>query len=72
MECYQDGVLDKPIGFLNINGYFDGLFSFIESAENQGFLSGIHAKIPKINTNPALLISELLTCNLLKSEVNVQ
>lgn len=54
------GVLDKPIGFLNIDGYFDDLFSFISNAERHGFISETQAKIPKINDCPALLISELL------------
>ena len=30
------GVFNKPFGFLNIDGYFDGLFSFITTAEKHG------------------------------------
>ncbi|OCH99041.1 Rossman fold protein, TIGR00730 family [Legionella jamestowniensis] len=58
------GVLNKPIGFLNIDGYFDDLFSFISHAEKHGFVSKAQAKIPKVNACPTFLISELLTCHL--------
>lgn len=54
------GLLNKPIGFLNIDGYFDGLFSFISNAERHGFISPKQATIPKVNACPALLISELV------------
>lgn len=56
------GAFNKPLGFLNIDGYFDGLFSFIEHAENHGYISKVHAQIPKINTCPSLLLAELSTC----------
>lgn len=63
------GVLNKPIGFLNVDGYFDALFSFVAKAAMYGFISEKQVSIPKINANPALLMSELLTCDLLDSEV---
>jgi uncharacterized protein (TIGR00730 family) len=53
------GALHKPIGFLNLDSYFDGLFSFISNAEKYGFVSKTQAQIPKINTCPVLLLSEL-------------
>ena len=54
------GVIDKPIGFLNIEGYFDGLFSFISNCEDKGFISSSQARIPKINANPQLLLKEIM------------
>ena len=62
------GVLNKPLGFLNINRYFDGLFSFISKGETEGFISEMQVKIPKIQSNSQLLIAELLKSNLLGSE----
>lgn len=56
------GVLNKPIGFLNIEGYFDALFSFLFNCESEGFVSSPQVKIPKINSNSELLIAELLAC----------
>ncbi len=54
------GVINQPIGFLNIEGYFDGLFSFISNCEDKGFISSSQARIPKINADPRLLLNELL------------
>lgn len=31
------GAFNKPLGFLNINGYFDDLFSFVSNAEKFGY-----------------------------------
>lgn len=58
------GLLNKPIGFLNIDNYFHDLFSFVLNIEKQGFISEGQTKIPRINVNPALLLSELLTPHL--------
>ena len=54
------GVLNKPIGFLNIEGYFDGLFSFISSCENKGFISSSQASIPEINADTQLLLNSVM------------
>lgn len=55
------GVLNKPIGFLNLDSYFDGLFAFIANAQKQGYISELQAQIPKISDCPLLLLSELHT-----------
>lgn len=65
------GVFNKPFGFLNIDGYFDGLFSFIINAEQHGFVTKTQVQIPQINTCPSLLVSllsKLSTCYSLESE----
>ena len=62
------GAFTKPFGFLNIDGYFDYLFSFLAIAEKQGFVSYTQAQIPMINANPVLLLSELSTCHSLEAE----
>ncbi|MBA2650109.1 MAG: TIGR00730 family Rossman fold protein [Legionella sp.] len=62
------GAFNKPFGFLNIDSYFDGLFSFINNAEKHGFVSKTQAKIPKKNACPVLLLSELSKCCSLESE----
>lgn len=53
------GVLDKPIGFLNVSGYFDELFSFGKTCEKNGFLSEAQLKIPKVNVDSKLLLADL-------------
>jgi uncharacterized protein (TIGR00730 family) len=54
------GAIKKPIGFLNIDGFFDGLFSFITHCVKCEFLSPADAQIPKINIDPKCLLEDLL------------
>jgi uncharacterized protein (TIGR00730 family) len=56
------GVFNKPFGFLNVDGYFDELFSFVATSERYGFVTKTQAQIPKINACPLLLLSELSSC----------
>ncbi|MDP3269749.1 MAG: TIGR00730 family Rossman fold protein [Legionella sp.] len=63
------GILNKPIGFLSTDGFYDGLFSFLSHVEHEGFISRAQNSIPKINACPGLLISELLAVNY-NNEVN--
>jgi len=35
----QLGYHDKPIGLLNVNGYYDGLLKFMQNTVQQGFVS---------------------------------
>lgn len=35
----QLGYHDKPVGLLNLNGFYDGLLSFLNSAVSNGFMS---------------------------------
>ncbi len=58
-------LINKPIGFLNIDGFFDGLFSFITHCVNCDFLSQSHARIPKINADPKGLLDALLPSEVL-------
>ena len=42
MDVYalvQAGILNKPVGLLNVNGYFDGLLSQLRRANRDGFLN---------------------------------
>lgn len=36
----QIGIHDKPLGFLNVRGFFDPLFAYIDHLVDEGFLSG--------------------------------
>ena len=53
------GVINKPIGFLNLDGYYDGLFSFMEHCEFSGLVSSSHRKIPIISADPKKLLDAL-------------
>ena len=62
------GAFNKPLGFLNIDAYFDDLFSFVSHAEQYDFVSKVQAQIPKIHTCPSRLLSKLSTCCSFESE----
>lgn len=57
------GIVDKPIGFLNINGFFDELFIFLDACRDNGFLSEIHRIIPKVDSTSSKLIADLKNNN---------
>ena len=54
------GLINKPIGFLNIDGFFDGLFTFIATCIHNGLVSEPDAHIPKLHADPLLLVHELM------------
>ncbi len=41
----QLGFHEKPCGLLNVNGYFDGLFTFLEHAIDQQFVKPAHRQM---------------------------
>ncbi len=49
----------KPIGMLNVNGYYDALLAFADSAVEQGFLRPEHRKLLVSATDPAELLDAL-------------
>ena len=53
------GILNKPIGFLNVTGYFDELFAFAKTSETNGFLSESQRCIPKIRSESKELLADL-------------
>lgn len=53
------GLFNKPIGFLNINGYFDDLFSFIANSAEQGFISPKQCSLPIISADIKQLLMEM-------------
>jgi uncharacterized protein (TIGR00730 family) len=54
------GEIDKRIGFLNIDGFFDGLFSFVNNCQKNGFLTEKQESIPLVNPNVCALINSLI------------
>jgi uncharacterized protein (TIGR00730 family) len=55
----QLGIHAKPIGLLNINGYFDGLIAWIDHALHQGFIRPQHRSLLVVDTEPAALLAKL-------------
>ena len=64
------GELKKNIGFLNINGYFDGLFSFIGSCEQNGLLLKKDGDIPIVQPSVQSLLAKMITLQKEVTEVN--
>jgi uncharacterized protein (TIGR00730 family) len=57
----QLGLHGKPCGVLNVNGYFDGLLSFIEHSIEQGFVRPEHRSMILASTSPGALLDMFTT-----------
>lgn len=57
----QLGIHSKPIGLLNIDGYFDGLVAWIDHALGQGFIREQHRSLIVIDDTPGALLDKLAT-----------
>jgi uncharacterized protein (TIGR00730 family) len=50
----------KPVGLLNVAGYFDGLVNWIDHAIAEGFIAAKHRALIKHGDDAAALIEQLL------------
>jgi uncharacterized protein (TIGR00730 family) len=57
----QLGYHSKPAGFLNIEGYFDGLLAFLDSAKEKGFIRQVHRDNILSSPSSKVLLSALQT-----------
>ena len=48
-----------PIGLLNVDGYYDGLLSFMDHTVTEGFLSGFQRSSIIVETDPLAMLSKL-------------
>lgn len=55
----QLGLIDKPIGILNVNGFFDSLLDYFETMVKEGFLKRANLRAIKISENPFDLLTSL-------------
>jgi uncharacterized protein (TIGR00730 family) len=55
----QLGLHRKPIGILNVEGYFDGLLSFLEHAAAERFVREDHRAMLIVEENPAVMLERL-------------
>jgi uncharacterized protein (TIGR00730 family) len=55
----QLGLHNKPCGFLNINGFYDKLFDFINSASSEGFIKKEYLNLMQIDNAPEKLLEKL-------------
>lgn len=62
LNAIKIGLMDKQIGFLNVDGYFDSLFGFLQTSSNFGFIKEKDLKIPLLDENISNLVSSLTKC----------
>ena len=55
----QLGLHRKPIGILNVEGYFDGLLSFLEHAASERFVREDHRAMLIVEEDPAVMLERL-------------
>ncbi|XP_051123869.1 cytokinin riboside 5'-monophosphate phosphoribohydrolase LOG1-like isoform X2 [Andrographis paniculata] len=55
----QLGIHNKPIGLLNVEGYYNGLLSFIDKAVNDGFIHSSQRHIIVSAPTPKQLLRKL-------------
>lgn len=55
----QLGFHEKPLGILNINGYYDGLIVFLQHAVSSGFLKEIHLNQLIVEKDPMTLLQRM-------------
>ena len=55
----QLGIHAKPIGLLNVDGFYDSLAGFIEHASAQGFIRPQHAALMMVESEPDALLRRL-------------
>ncbi|XP_050220113.1 cytokinin riboside 5'-monophosphate phosphoribohydrolase LOG1 [Mercurialis annua] len=55
----QLGIHDKPVGLLNVDGYYNSLLSFIDKAVEEGFISPTARHILVSAPNPKELVKKM-------------
>lgn len=55
----QLGLHAKPIGIVNVDGYYDNLLAFLQHAVGEGFLSPATRERLVVEADPAALLDEL-------------
>ena len=55
----QLGIFDKPVGLLNVAGYFDTLLHYLRHVQNEGFVRREHVDAIIVEDQPGRLIDAL-------------
>lgn len=56
----QLGYHQKPIGLLNVNGFYDSLLAFLDHSAEQGFMKLAHRNLLHVASEPHTLIERLV------------
>ena len=60
----QLGIHDKPVGLLNVGGYYDALLAFLAQAVEQGFIPARQHALLQVAASPAPLLDTLEAASL--------
>ena len=60
MTWAQIGLHSKPIGLLNIHGYYDLLLNMVAHAEQEGFIYSEHRQLFTHAATPAALLEQMM------------
>lgn len=55
----QLGIHQKPIGLLNVDGFFDALLEWLDHATREGFVGREHRQLLLADTNPSRLLARM-------------
>ena len=55
----QLGYHDKPLGLLNVAGYYDQLLAFLHQSEAQGFMAAAQTGLLQVSDDPLALLDRL-------------
>lgn len=56
----QLGYHDKPVGLLNVDGYYDGLLSFLRSSVQAQFMGEWQMDLMRVGADPETLLPDLV------------
>jgi uncharacterized protein (TIGR00730 family) len=56
----QLGFHNKPVGVLNVAGFYDGLVGFLAHQQQEGFVKPQHAALMMVEADPDALVARLL------------
>jgi uncharacterized protein (TIGR00730 family) len=55
----QLGIHAKPVGLLNVDGFFDSLLEWLDHATQEGFIRMEHRQLLLTDTNPSRLLARM-------------
>jgi len=55
----QLGIHQKPVGLLNVEGFFDALLEWLDHSSREGFIRPEHRQLLLADTNPSRLLARM-------------
>lgn len=68
----QLGYHDKPVGLLNVAGYYDGLMAFMRTGVEQQFMSGAQMELIRVDSDLVKLLPELVQAAGMAPEARIE